>query len=414
MNMDTKFLIGGVALITAVGAACSANSGDQSRVPGAGGSGQGGAGAMGGTINPGGSTSTGGAGGSIIVDGGGGSSGGDPDAACQAVSQTAKTALTPADIVWAVDTSCSMIEEAAAVQANINNFSQQIVGTGIDAHVVMLASYPIFFLPGVCVGAPLGTGACPPNGTDTKLPSFFHHPNAIIGSVDAAPLLIQYFPDYRNMLRPNALKHIVVVTDDDSRSTGGSGSAGPYDNNPDLFIADYTKLDPMLATPTGGPNWKLNAIYAHSQCPIAAAEGLVWRQIVDKTGGVHGDMCACVDAAACAAAFQGIFNELATKIVEGAQPIDCEWAIPAPPQGQQFDPEKVNVELIDQINGTKETIYHVADQASCDPVLGGWYYDNNAAPTKVISCPSSCDVIKGTTQGRLDVLFGCATQDIPR
>jgi hypothetical protein len=141
--------------------------------------------------------------------------------------------------------------------------------------------------------------------------------------------------------------------------------------------------------------------------------GAVWKDIVDKTGGVHGDICACGDAAACEQTFQRVFTDLATRIVQSSQPIDCEWDIPDPPPGETLDPKKVNVDFIDQVAGTKETIYHVNDATQCDATLGGWYYDDNAAPTRVIACPQSCTKIKAAAQAKLEVVFGCATVDIP-
>jgi hypothetical protein len=399
-----------VVLGVAIAAACSASGGGDDNGGGAA-SGSGAGSGVGG--NPG----NGGSGAGINIDSGSGTGGGiDPgDAACQTFSQEAKEVYTPADIIWVVDTSGSMIDEAAAVQTNINTFSQQIVASGIDVHVVMLAAYPFFFLPGVCVPAPLGSGMCPPNGTDTKLPNFWHHETVVIESVDGAWKLITTFPQYKFMLRPEALKYIVVVTDDDSRNhPDSSGDAGPYDNQPDKFIADYSNLDPMLKNSIGGPNWKLSAIYSFTQCANAAQVGQVWKQIVDKTGGVHGDICSCLNPTACAQTFQTVFNELATKIIQGSQPLTCEWAIPPPPAGQTLDPSKVNVDFIDQVAGTKETIYHVNDAAACDPVLGGWYYDNNTAPTVVKACPASCDKITAAVNGKINVVFGCATIEIPK
>ena len=63
----------------------------------------------------------GGVGGGISVDSGT-SSGSDAnsDGPCQAVSQEVKTEALPVDIIWAVDTSGSMLDEAVAVQENIN------------------------------------------------------------------------------------------------------------------------------------------------------------------------------------------------------------------------------------------------------------------------------------------------------
>ena len=408
-------VLGAVSLAAACSAA--ANNDGSGGSPGSGGSGVGG-----GVIGSGGSgaTGVGGSGAGINLDGGSGTGGStDPgDAACQTYTQEAKELFEPADIIWAVDTSCSMVEETAAVQANLNKFSQQIVASGIDVQVTMLASYQFLVLPGICIPAPLGSGQCPPAGSDTNLPSFFHHPNVLIDSTDAAKQLVWLYPQYKQMLRPNSLKYVVVVTDDDSRTgtgSGGTGDPGPYDNNPDLFIKDFTALDPIMADSSGNPAWKLSAIYSFTQCPNAAAVGKVWKDIVTKTGGVHGDICSCPPGqpTQCAQTFQKVFNELATKIIQGSQKLTCEWSIPAPPAGQNLDPNKVNVDFVNQDAGTSETVFHVNDASACDAKLGGWYYDNNAAPKSIKACPTTCNKITAVTKGKVDVVFGCATQNLP-
>ena len=58
------------------------------------------------------------------------------------------------------------------------------------------------------------------------------------------------------------------------------------------------------------------------------------------------------------------------------------------------------------------TFVKVANAAACGPA-GGWYYDNDAAPTQVLLCPASCDFAQSSVgpgkTGRIEVLFGCAT-----
>ncbi|MCL4751716.1 MAG: hypothetical protein KJ015_16190 [Myxococcales bacterium] len=395
----------GIGLI----AACSASSG-------AGDDGAGGGGASGGAAGDGGGVSLGGSsgdGGAINLDSGSGGSNQVGDSGCSTYTDEAKQTYEPADIIWAVDTSGSMLEEAAAVQTNINAFSQQIGASGIDVHVVMLASYPFFFLPGICVPAPLGSGLCPPNGSDTLLPNFWHHPTAVIESVDAALRLVQFFPDYKFMLRAGVKKYVVVVTDDDSKNNpNSSGDAGKYDNNPTGFINDFNALDPMM-----NGTWKLSAIYSFTQCANAANVGTVWKQIVAATGGVEGDICNCPpgQVGPCAQTFQKVFDELAKKIITGSKPLACEWTIPPPEPGKTLDPNKVNVEFVDQAKGTPETIYHVDDASKCDATLGGWYYNDNQNPTTIKLCPASCNLVTGAAQGsKMNVVFGCATLNIPK
>ncbi|MBL9106125.1 MAG: hypothetical protein JNL82_34705 [Myxococcales bacterium] len=56
----------------------------------------------------------------------------------------------------------------------------------------------------------------------------------------------------------------------------------------------------------------------------------------------------------------------------------------------------------------------VEDAAACDPMLGGWYYDDNAAPKNIILCPVSCERVSSAPQGNeVDLLFGCKTMYIP-
>jgi hypothetical protein len=341
----------------------------------------------------------------------------DTGEVCSSISAEAKQTYSPVDIVFAVDTSGSMVDEAAQVQANINTFSQQIIDSGIDAHVVMLAADPFLILPGICVPAPLGSGMCP---ADSKLPNYFHHsiptPPGPIESVDGARKLVELFPIYEPHLRTDVRKYIVIVTDDDSRNhPDSSGDAGIYDNDPNGFIADYTAVDPMMSDAMGNRTWKMSGLYAYSMCANSAQVGLVWEDIISTTGGVSGDICNCsFGNPACAATFQTVFDQLAEQIIDGSEPIPCQWQIPEPPMGEVLDPDLVNVEFIDIEDGVAEPIYHVDDAAACDPVIGGWYYDDNDTPKNIILCPVSCDDVSAAAEGsEINLLFGCETQNIP-
>jgi hypothetical protein len=399
-----------IAAGVALAAACSASGGE--RTLASGGTGQGGTGspgAVGGGPGTGGTIGVGGAG--VVIPDGAGGSGAEGDADCGGFFDEAKPSFQPADIIWGIDSSCSMIEESLAVQQNINAFSQQIVASGIDVHVVMLAGYPLCLgpicSPGVCVQPPLGTGTCPTN--DTKLPAFFHHPVAIVNSNDGLDVFYNTFPDYRAHLRPGAAKHLVIVTDDNNTQGTYTSAAA--------FIPAYTARDAaLLADPTTGEAiWKMSGVYAFTACGNAAAVGTVWKDMIDQTGGVHGDVCSCAagQQAACTQAFQNVFNQLATKIVEGAQKLACQWTIPPPPAGQTFDPQKVNVEFTDRGSGTKETIFYADNESLCDPTLGGWYFNDNANPTQVVACPASCTKIEGVTDGGVAVGFGCERKVLP-
>jgi hypothetical protein len=306
--------------------------------------------------------------------------------------------LQPADIIFAVDTSGSMGEESYYVRSELNGFSQQIIASGIDVRVIMLAeppppffpcSSPLFCPPGICIDPPLGSGGCP--NQDTNPPLYIHVPNTEVNSTDGLNVFYDEYSKYKAELRPDASKTLVVITDDDA-------SQGPY-NNATKFVTDYTALDPVLLK-----GWKMSGIYCHSDCSSAASIGKVWKDVIDQTGGLHGDLCK--------QEFKPIFDDLAQAIIVGSQSLPCQYDIPAPPMNQTLDPNKVNVRFTDGAM-TEQDILHVTNEAACDPVTGGWYYGDNANPKTIYLCTASCDVVSSDPDGKIDILFGCKTKIAP-
>ena len=95
----------------------------------------------------------------------------------------------------------------------------------------------------------------------------------------------------------------------------------------------------------------------------------------------------------------------ALQAIQGEQ-LACEIAVPTPTQGT-LDPMKVNVSYTPG-GGSEQTIGKVADEASCG-ASGGWYYDDNANPTMIILCPSTCDGVQADDEGKIEVVLGCTT-----
>jgi hypothetical protein len=83
----------------------------------------------------------------------------------------------------------------------------------------------------------------------------------------------------------------------------------------------------------------------------------------------------------------------------------CEYVIPAPPNNQPIEFDKVAVKHSSGAGVTAE-IPHAQSANDCG-VGPGWYYDNAFEPKKVKLCPASCQVVQGDPNGTLDVLFGC-------
>lgn len=95
------------------------------------------------------------------------------------------------------------------------------------------------------------------------------------------------------------------------------------------------------------------------------------------------------------------------------QALGCDFSIDSQgPNGEMIDFGRVNV-LYTPDGAAAETVFNVDGPGSCDPALGGWYYDNPAAPTTISVCPTSCERLTAGS-GTVSIQLGCATVPIPR
>jgi hypothetical protein len=89
-------------------------------------------------------------------------------------------------------------------------------------------------------------------------------------------------------------------------------------------------------------------------------------------------------------------------------PVACEWKIPNPPDGGKFDRDKVNFQFSTG-GGAPQPIGYVSSPADCSRVQAGWYYDDPAAPTKILVCPQTCTQIQASSTAQVDIILGCET-----
>ena len=296
---------------------------------------------------------------------------------CVAVRATAELVRLPTDILLVVDNSGSMSFEAIEIQSRLNDFSSQIIASGIDVHVVLVSSYPGEGR-GICIDPPLGGGDCP--HADDNPPTFTHI-DRMVSSHDAWHALESTYDQWDDVMREDAVKHVVVVTDDFS----GMGWQ--------QFNAQFQALDPSYA------GYVHHSVVCHSNCPSAAGIGSDYITLSMNTGGVASDLCN--------QDFQAVFDVLATEVVGGSA-LSCEFEIPPPPDGMEFDPDQVNLEFDDGMGGILP-IGRVDSPADCPNVVDGWYYDDPAAPTMIVMCPQTCDKIQLSENGAINIAFGCAT-----
>jgi hypothetical protein len=360
-----------------------------------------------------GSTASGGAGGTpkleVPSDGGAGSGDGTGgtqvttvmgDCARTTVTASDTSIAEPADIIFLVDTSGSMLDEIGFVQANLNAFSERLGESGVDTRVIMIAETIPADVPedmrdtvaGVCVDPPLGSGSCP---EDTLLPHYVHIERRV-GGADALDVLMSTKDAWIEHMRPGTLTAIVAVSDADAAYPQSIIYGDPprwedIDFMSEQFFNGFAVSHRELLEP-----WTLNGVFAFSECEYSEGAGALYTRLVEMTGGVAGDLCE--------QDFEPIFENLAASVLEHAVTLACEWELPTPEAGQTFSTELVQVTRT-FADGATEELIQVPSEAECLP--GGWYFDDPTNPSRVLACPETCDALQSNVEGALDVVFGC-------
>jgi hypothetical protein len=309
-----------------------------------------------------------------------------PEEACVEIAELASKQQT-ADILFVIDNSGSMKVEAASVKDNMNDFSAAIIDSGVDVHVVLISSRN--GKTGMCIDPPLGGGGCPAD--DSKLPTFLHLDHGV-GSHDALQQLLDSHAEWKAQMRPNARKHIVVVSDDDS------------DLGAKSFDAAFKALDPSYK------DYRFHAIVGENDpdddkwcakepecCALTVAAGEVYLDLIEETDGVHGDLCK--------QDFAPVFDTLSAEVIQSSG-LACDWAMPEPAGDQLIDLDNVAVEF-DDGKGVVLAIAEVAAPAACAGATDGWYFDDPGLPTQLLLCPKTCDKIQLAPKGSLSIKFAC-------
>jgi hypothetical protein len=112
-----------------------------------------------------------------------------------------------------------------------------------------------------------------------------------------------------------------------------------------------------------------------------------------------------IDVSGGTQAFITALNSIRTAVSIGTK-LECEWTIPPPPKGQDFNKEKVNMTFTPK-GGAPVDFGYVKSEADCAGATNAWHFDNEADPKKILVCPAACDLLKNSSGAGMDVEFGC-------
>ena len=302
--------------------------------------------------------------------------------ACSCAGTSSEAQLIPVDMYVMLDKSGSMgstdggtASKWVNVTTALKQFAQSASATGIGMGIqyfplgneCAVASYStpdvgIGALPGNAAAIAASLGAHNPGGGTPTLP-------AEQGAIDYALTWAKAHPTH---------KVIVVLATD-----GQPNDCGSTVPTVSAAAAVGVKDAPPILTyviGVGSSTGNLDAI---------ATGGGTGKAIVVNTG----------DPAAFLAAMQAIQKSQ----------VGCEYLIPPPAAGQMIDFTKVNVVYTPNGTGAPQTILGVASAAACDPVKGGWYYNDPKAPTKIELCPATCTIVQKDAKAKISVEIGCDT-----
>ena len=323
-----------------------------------------------------GSTST--SGGFVGADGGAGGTNFD---ACGTTRKKAEK--VPVDMIIGLDTSFSMDFDSKwpnvrdALKAFVSNPAYADLGLGLQFFPLRKqCSVPDYESPAVPLA--LQPQAAAPIFTALDGQQMF-------GGTPMVPLL----QGLRNYLVANAKptrKPVIVLTTDGipdlPADTCPGGQLPNTLENAVAVAGEAFRGSPSITTFVIGVGGELNALDA-----IAAAGGTKAATLVD-TG---------------ESAQQAILTALDNI---RRQSIPCDYDIPP----GTIDPKSTNVTYTS--SSVVKPLVFVGNEESCAKSGDGWYFDDEAAPKKVILCNSLCETVKKDDLGSIDLVFGCPRVEI--
>ena len=138
----------------------------------------------------------------------------------------------------------------------------------------------------------------------------------------------------------------------------------------------------------GTPSIRTFAIY------VASASNQVMTQIAQQGGTGQ-----AYDATGSSQAFVD-----ALKSIRGSA-IPCDLYMPQSSQGS-VDPDQVSLSYLPGGSSNPIGFPRVGDSGACGGG-DGWYYDNDANPSRIFLCPTTCATMKADPNAKVSISLGC-------
>ncbi|HRG97792.1 MAG TPA: VWA domain-containing protein [Polyangiaceae bacterium] len=317
-----------------------------------------------------------------------------PDACAASVAQVERAKV---DIIFVIDNSGSMNEEMTQIKLNVNKFAAKIGMSGLDYRVIFLvakASSPTQSGNVICVGTPLGGANCADN------PPLFWHINQSVNSTNSLQLILSTYDStnaalaWNKHLRMDAYKVFVEVTDDQSslaytafdQQLLAKAPAGMFGT-----AADRRYIFHTIAGWTPG-----TAFVTGAKCSTAVNNGSQYQQLSQLTKGIIDSVCKTD--------YSGVLDNIAKGTVDR---LACELSVP---QQAASDPATVAVQATFPGAGP-QVLVRVTDASKCAANPNAWYFDDNAAPKKILLCADFCTKVNDAPGTKIEAVVGCKADD---
>lgn len=340
-------------------------------------------------------------GGASSSAGAGNASGGlDSNSAC--VGTSVEGERVPVDLYFMVDTTGSMncpvpdsldnpctvdpgppyaattrwVVESAALKSFMQSKSNEGMGVGIgffpasrdacNAATYKQPSVEIAMLPGAATALTSAIDAKKPSGNTPTLAS-------LTGAVQHATDYAKSHAGHRVAVVYSTDGYPVSCGSDNTIANAAKVAKSAFEGNPSV---------PVYVLALGNNLSSLNE--------IAVAGGTDQAFLIDTSRDAAAQLSAALDS------------------IRGRALVGCTYEIPTPPAGQQIDYGLVNVRVTSS-SGAVTQVYRDPSQTACDQ---GWQY--SADKTQINLCGDVCSQVKNDPNMKLEVLFGCTTQVVPR